>query len=181
MKHPLETLLSAAGILLLALLSCLLLPAPSLGLTLAQKLVETFHMMDLNQLYTVLFCLWFLALGAIEYLVLRWCGVAGFPSSVKPERRASVGATVVLFAVGARRLIEGPGKDAGKGLLRIKAILEADIVDPLIGVAQIAGGQQQLPFANIAPQALPLYCKNSRCRCHFEYPAWRAISSIRSG
>ena len=42
-------------------------------------------MMDLNQLYTVLFCLWFLALGAIEYLVLRWCGVAGFPSSVKPE------------------------------------------------------------------------------------------------
>ncbi|SBY51295.1 putative inner membrane protein [Klebsiella pneumoniae] len=60
------------GILLLALLSCLLLPAPSLGLTLAQKLVETFHMMDLNQLYTVLFCLWFLALGAIEYLVLRW-------------------------------------------------------------------------------------------------------------
>ena len=67
MKHPLETLLSAAGILLLALLSCLLLPAPS-----AQKLVETFHMMDLNQLYTVLFCLWFLALGAIEYLVLRW-------------------------------------------------------------------------------------------------------------
>ncbi len=66
-----------------------------------------------------------------------------------------MGATVVLFAVGARRLIEGPGKDAGKSLLRIKAILEADIVDPLIGVAQIAGGQQQLPFANIAPQALP--------------------------
>ncbi|PSL78671.1 DUF1158 domain-containing protein, partial [Variovorax sp. WS11] len=29
MKHPLETLLSAAGIFLLALLSCLLLPAPS--------------------------------------------------------------------------------------------------------------------------------------------------------
>ena len=65
-----------------------------------------------------------------------------------------MGATVVLFAVGARRLIEGPGKDAGKSLLRIKAILEADIVDPLIGVAQIAGGQQQ-PFANIAPRALP--------------------------
>lgn len=37
MKHPLETLLSAAGILLLALLSCLLLPAPSLGLTLARR------------------------------------------------------------------------------------------------------------------------------------------------
>ena len=69
-------------------------------------------MMDLNQLYTVLFCLWFLALGAIEYLVLRWVWRRWFPSSVKPERRASVGATVVLFAVGARRLIEGPGKDA---------------------------------------------------------------------
>ena len=88
MKHPLETLLSAAGILLLALLSCLLLPAPSLGLTLAQKLVETFHMMDLNQLYTVLFCLWFLALGAIEYLVLRWVWRRWFSSSVKPERGA---------------------------------------------------------------------------------------------
>ena len=50
------------GILLLALLSCLLLPAPSLG-SIVEKLVETFHMMDLNQLYTVLFCLWFLALG----------------------------------------------------------------------------------------------------------------------
>ena len=138
-------------------------------------------MMDLNQLYTVLFCLWFLALGAIEYLVLRWCGVAGFRSNAKPEGRASVGATVVLFTVGARRQIEGPGEDAGKGLLRIEAILQADIVDPLIGVTQIAGGQQQLPFANIAPQVSPLYCKNSRCRCHFEYPAWRAISSIRSG
>ncbi len=69
-------------------------------------------MMDLNQLYTVLFCLWFLALGAIEYLVLRWWR-RWFSSSGKPERRASVGATVVLFAVGARRLIEGPGKARG--------------------------------------------------------------------
>lgn len=86
MKHPLETLLSAAGILLLALLSCLLLPAPSLGLTLAQKLVETFHMMDLNQLYTVLFCLWFLALGAIEYLVLRWVWRRWFSSNAKSGR-----------------------------------------------------------------------------------------------
>lgn len=72
MKHPLETLLTAAGILLLALISCLLLPAPSLGLTLAQKLVTSFHLMDLNQLYTLIFCLWFLALGVVEYLVLRW-------------------------------------------------------------------------------------------------------------
>lgn len=34
MKHPLETLTTAAGILLMAFLSCLLLPAPALGLTL---------------------------------------------------------------------------------------------------------------------------------------------------
>lgn len=72
MKHPLETLISAAGILLMALLSCLLLPAPTLGLTLAQKLVDTFHLMDLDQFYTLLFCLWFLVLGAVEYFVLRY-------------------------------------------------------------------------------------------------------------
>ena len=72
MKNPLETLVSAAGILLMALLSCLLLPAPSLGLTLAQRLVDTFHLMDLDQLYTLLFCLWFLVLGAVEYFVLRY-------------------------------------------------------------------------------------------------------------
>ena len=72
MKHSLETLTTAAGILLMAFLSCLLLPAPALGLTLAQKLVSTFHLMDLSQLYTLLFCLWFLVLGAIEYFVLRF-------------------------------------------------------------------------------------------------------------
>lgn len=72
MKHPLESLMTVAGILLLAFLSCLLLPAPSLGLVLAQKLVATFHLMDLNQFYTLLFCLWFLLLGVIEYFVLRF-------------------------------------------------------------------------------------------------------------
>ncbi|MBI6077979.1 DUF1158 family protein, partial [Clostridium perfringens] len=53
MKHPLETLTTAAGILLMAFLSCLLLPAPALGLALAQKLVTMFHLMDLSQLYTL--------------------------------------------------------------------------------------------------------------------------------
>lgn len=72
MKHPLESLMTAAGILLLAFLSCLLLPAPSLGLVLAQKLVATFHLMDLNQFYTLLFCLRFLLLGVIEYFILRF-------------------------------------------------------------------------------------------------------------
>ncbi|ECL7553390.1 DUF1158 family protein [Salmonella enterica subsp. enterica serovar Enteritidis] len=72
MKHPLESLMTAAGILLMALLSSLLLPAPSLGLALAQKLVGIIHLMDLNQLYTLLFCLWFLLLGALEYYVIRF-------------------------------------------------------------------------------------------------------------
>ncbi|ROP59333.1 uncharacterized protein DUF1158 [Enterobacter sp. BIGb0383] len=72
MKHPQEALITAAGILMMAFLSCLLLPAPSLGIVLAQKLVETLHLMDLNQLYTILFCLWFVLLGAIEYFVLRF-------------------------------------------------------------------------------------------------------------
>ncbi len=72
MKHPLESLMTAAGILLMALLSSLLLPAPSLGLALAPKLVAIFHLMDLNQLYTLLFCLWFLLLGALEYYVIRF-------------------------------------------------------------------------------------------------------------
>ncbi|HAU5677729.1 MULTISPECIES: DUF1158 family protein [Citrobacter] len=72
MKHPLESLMTVAGILLLAFLSCLLLPAPSLGLLLAQKVVTTFHLMDLNQFYTLLYCLWFLLLGMLEYLLLRF-------------------------------------------------------------------------------------------------------------
>ncbi|EPC0234169.1 DUF1158 domain-containing protein [Escherichia albertii] len=71
MKHPLETLTTAAGILLMAFLSSLL-PAPALGLALAQKLVTLFHLVDLSQLYTLLFCLWFLVLGVIEYFVLRF-------------------------------------------------------------------------------------------------------------
>ncbi len=72
MKHPLETLVSAAGILLLAFLSCLLLPAPALTLSLANRLMETFHLVDLNQLYTLIFCIWFLLLGTLEYLVIRF-------------------------------------------------------------------------------------------------------------
>ena len=72
MKHPLESLLTAGGILLLALLSCLLLPAPSLGLVLAQKLVQFFNDAEITEIYTILFCVWFLLLGAIEFFVLRF-------------------------------------------------------------------------------------------------------------
>ncbi|EOU9520392.1 DUF1158 domain-containing protein [Cronobacter turicensis] len=72
MKHPLETLITAGGILLLAFLSCLLLPAPRLTLTLTQHLMTMFHLVDLNQLYTIIFCIWFLLLGAVEYYVIRF-------------------------------------------------------------------------------------------------------------
>lgn len=72
MKHPLETLITAGGILLLAFLSCLLLPAPRLTLTLAHSLMTKFHLVDLNQLYTIIFCIWFLLLGTVEYYVIRF-------------------------------------------------------------------------------------------------------------
>lgn len=86
MKHPLESLLTAGGILLMALLSCLLLPAPSLGLVLAQKLVQTFHMVDLNQLYTILFCLWFWCSAPSNSLSCVSSGAAGFHWRRKPVR-----------------------------------------------------------------------------------------------
>ena len=58
-------------------------------------------------------------------------------------RPRSVRAAVVLFAIRARRLIEGTGKDTGKGLLRIKAVFQADIINPLVGISQVARRQQQ--------------------------------------
>jgi hypothetical protein len=49
-------------------------------LALAKKLIEIFHLLDLSQLYTILFCIWFLALGCVEYLALsfiwrRWFSI----------------------------------------------------------------------------------------------------------
>lgn len=72
MKNPLETLFIPAGILLLGFLSALLLPAPSFGINLAKTLMSWFHIMDLDQLYTIVFTVWFLFLGAIEYFVIRY-------------------------------------------------------------------------------------------------------------
>lgn len=72
MKNPLETLIIPGGILLLGFLSALLLPAPSFGLELSKHLQEMLHLQDLNQLYTLVFCLWFLILGAIEFFVIRY-------------------------------------------------------------------------------------------------------------
>ena len=64
-------------------------------------------------------------------------------------------AAVIFFTVGARRLVKRTGEDAGKSLLRVKAVFQANIVNPLIGIAQIARRQQQLTLADIAPQTLP--------------------------
>ncbi|SFR03133.1 MULTISPECIES: DUF1158 family protein [unclassified Enterobacter] len=72
MKHPLESLMTAAGILLLAFLSCLLLPAPAPGGAVVQHLIALFHLVDASQFYTLLFCLWFLLLGVLEYVVIRF-------------------------------------------------------------------------------------------------------------
>ncbi len=73
MKNPLETLLIPGGILLLGFLSALLLPAPAFGVELAKRLMSVLHIVDLNQLYTIVFCLWFLLLGAVEFFVIRFC------------------------------------------------------------------------------------------------------------
>ncbi|ALV90631.1 MULTISPECIES: DUF1158 domain-containing protein [Pantoea] len=72
MKNPFETLIIPGGILLLGFLSALLLPAPQFGVTLARQLQENLHLQDVNQLYTIVFCLWFLILGAIEFFVIRF-------------------------------------------------------------------------------------------------------------
>lgn len=73
MKNPLETLLIPCGILLLGFLSALLLPAPTFGLSLSKTLMSMFHIVDLNQLYTIIFCLWFLLLGLLEFFIIRFC------------------------------------------------------------------------------------------------------------
>ncbi|AER30767.1 DUF1158 family protein [Pantoea ananatis] len=77
MNNPFESLILPGGILLLGFLSALLLPAPAFSLTVAQHLQQLFHLQDLSQLYTLVFCLWFLVLGALEFFVIlfvwrRW-------------------------------------------------------------------------------------------------------------
>ncbi len=137
MKHPLESLMTAAGILLMALLSSLLLPAPSLGLALAQKLVGIFHLMDLNQLYTLLFCLWFLLLGALELCHSLYLAALVFAGRLNISMRTAM----LFFTISAWRQVERAGKNARKGLLRIKTILETNIIHLLVGVAQVARRQ----------------------------------------
>lgn len=72
MKNPFETFLMPMSTLLLGFLSALLLPAPWFGLALTRQLVAVFHLADIGQLYTLVFCLWFLVLGALEYYAIRF-------------------------------------------------------------------------------------------------------------
>jgi hypothetical protein len=72
MNNPFESLIIPGGILLLGFLSALLLPAPAFGLTMAQHLQQLLHLQDLNQLYTLVYCVWFLLLGAVEFFVIRY-------------------------------------------------------------------------------------------------------------
>ena len=72
MKNPFFTFMMPMSTLLLGFLSALLLPAPWFGLSLTQKLVAILHLEDIGQLYTLVFCVWFLFLGAIEYYVIRF-------------------------------------------------------------------------------------------------------------
>lgn len=72
MKSTFETFLIPMGILMLGFLSALLLPAPWFGVQLTKTLMLRFHLQDIGQLYTLVFCLWFLLLGTIEYFAIRF-------------------------------------------------------------------------------------------------------------
>ncbi len=50
-------------------------------------------MVDLNQLYTILFCVWFLLLGAIEFFVLRFVWRRWFFTGVVSVMQAQSGET----------------------------------------------------------------------------------------
>lgn len=72
MKNPFETLVIPGGILLLSFLSALLLPAPAFSVALTKAIMATLPVQDLNQLYTIVFCIWFLLLGTLEFFVIRF-------------------------------------------------------------------------------------------------------------
>ncbi|WP_034917898.1 MULTISPECIES: DUF1158 family protein [Erwinia] len=72
MKNPFLTFLMPMSTLLLGFLSALLLPAPWFGLSLTHKMVTFFHLSDVVQLYTLVLCLWFLIVGAVEYFLIRF-------------------------------------------------------------------------------------------------------------
>jgi len=72
MNNPFLTFLMPMSTLMLGFLSALLLPAPWFGVELTRRLTTLFHLSDVGQLYTLVFCLWFLLLGALEYYVIRF-------------------------------------------------------------------------------------------------------------
>jgi hypothetical protein len=172
MKHPLETLTTAAGILLMAFISVLLLPPfPGAGTGAKTAGYLPFSGPE-SALYRVVLpvvsttgCDRVLR-GALYLAPLVFAGLRPGPDQALappsgmffplPQREkrhtgrchpgqktrltlghrayASMRARMILFAPGARRLIERAGKDPRKGLLRIKAIFQANIVDLIIGI-----------------------------------------------
>ena len=145
----------------------------------------------------LIFCLWFLALGVVGIWYCAGYGAAGSRWQIKPQESKksppieadwyAAGAQCARlwfsFAIRARRLIEGTGKDTGKGLLRIKAVFQADIINPLVGISQVARRQQQFYARECSARDFPLCTVSTgRCRCCISNTRrWRAISSIRSG
>lgn len=83
MKHPLESLMTAAGILLMALLSSLLLPAPSLGLALAQKLVGSFILWISTSFILCCFVYGFFCSARWNIMLFALSGGAGFRWPIK--------------------------------------------------------------------------------------------------
>ena len=71
-ENPFLNFMMPLSTLLFGFLSALLLPAPWFGMSLTKKLVDILHMEDIGQLYTLVFCVWFLFLGAIEYYLVRF-------------------------------------------------------------------------------------------------------------
>jgi hypothetical protein len=169
MKHPLETLTTAAGILLMAFISVLLLPALPWAGTGAKTAGYLPFSGPESALYRVVLpvvsttgCDRVLR-GALYLAPLVFAGLRPGPDqalappsgmffplpkraahravSSRPKTRLTLGhrayasmrARMILFAPGARRLIERAGKDPRKGLLRIKAIFQANI-DLIIGI-----------------------------------------------
>lgn len=138
MKHPLESLMTAAGILLMALLSSLLLPAPSLGLALAQKTGR-----DLSS-YGSQPALYFVVLFMVS--VARRAGILCYSLYLAAlvfagRLNISMRTAMLFFTISAWRQVERAGKNARKGLLRIKTILETNIIHLLVGVEQVARRQ----------------------------------------
>jgi hypothetical protein len=134
----------------MALLSCLLLPAPSLGLVLAKDGCNLPSGRSEPALHHFVLPV-VLLLGTIEFFVLRFIWRRWF--SLAANRKKSRGQpgilvisalirpAVALFAIGSRRLVKGTGKDPRERLLRVKPVTQADVVHAFVRFTQVARRQ----------------------------------------